>query len=207
MVKYHVLCHSSIRIETDEVIYFDPFKINKTVNDADIVFITHSHYDHYSIEDIRKVDNGKTLYVMPLSMKKEANALSKKRIVFVEPNKSYDVDGIKVDVTPAYNINKPFHKEEFKWVGYVLTLENKKYYVMGDTDETKEALKVKCDYLFIPIGGTYTMDYNDAAICANRIKPSVVIPTHYGLIVGDMHDGAKFSSLIDKTINVDLEIR
>ena len=208
MVKYQVLCHSSIRIQTDkEIIYFDPFRVKGEPNDASLIFITHPHYDHFSIEDIKKVDNGNTLYVMPLSMKKEAvNLPFKRRIMFVEPSQNYQINTTVFSTIVAYNVNKPFHKREYGWVGYILSLEGKKYYVMGDTDDTIEAENVRADVVFAPIGGTYTMDGDDAAACVNKIHPSVAVPIHYGSIVGDKKEASRFASLLDAGIASDIEL-
>jgi len=208
MVAYKVLVHSSIRFDySGIIIYFDPFKIQGNPNDADLIFITHSHYDHYSIEDIRKVDNGKTLYIMPETMIGKIEQIPfKRRIIGVKQTGSYEANGIYFQTVPAYNIQKPFHKKEFGWVGYIITLDNQKYYIMGDTDDTKEAEQVKADVVFAPVGGTYTMDANDAAHAVNMIHPKIGIPIHYGLLVGDQSDAKKFSSLLDSGIASDIEL-
>ena len=101
---------------------------------------------------------------------------------------------------PAYNKNKQFHPKEKEWVGYIIKMEGTTYYIAGDTDYTKEASKVKCDVAFVPIGGTYTMNYVEAAALINKIKPKYVIPIHYGTIVGNPEDGILFKELLDKKI-------
>lgn len=188
---------SSIKIND---IYFDPFKIDEELHDARIIFITHPHYDHFDVTSIKKVMNESTVFIVP----KDQEILNKLRgynVVQVEPGFEYNMFNIKFKTVAAYNIDSSFHKKEYGWLGYVLYLD-RSYYIMGDTDDIKEAYQVKCDYLFIPIGGTYTMDYKKAALLTNSIKPKVVIPIHYGTIVGKKDDGIKFSNLIDKEIEV-----
>ena len=197
-----VLCHSSIRISKGKVIYIDPFKIDKTYNDADIVFVTHDHYDHYSEEDINKVKKENTIIVAPvdLSSKLLQIGLKQENIIIVEPNKKYEIFNIKFETIHAYNINKPFHPKKNNWVGYVIEIEGVKYYIAGDTDITEENKKVKCDVALIPVGGTYTMNAKEAAELINVIKPQIAVPTHYGSIVGKVKDGAEFIKLLDSEI-------
>ena len=120
--KIEVLCHASIRIEGEKVIYFDPFKIDKNYNDADFIFITHDHYDHYSEEDIDKVKKKDTIIIAPTQLltKILKKGFEKDYILMVEPNKQYEVKGLKFETIPAYNINKKFHPKENEWVGYII---------------------------------------------------------------------------------------
>ena len=157
------LYHSSIRINKEKTIYIDPFKIDRNYNDADIVFITHDHYDHYSEEDIDKVINENTTIIIPdeLLTKLLRKGINKNAIITVEPNKNYMVQGIKFETIPAYNINKTFHPKENGWVGYVIEINGIKYYIAGDTDITEENKKVKCDVAFVQAGGTYTMNFRE----------------------------------------------
>lgn len=204
-----VLCHSSIKINTeDRVIYIDPFRIKEETHDADIIAITHSHYDHFSEEDINKVKNERTkiLVTMDLLDRTLELGFNKENITVVVPNNTYRVFDIEINTIPSYNIDKKFHPKENNWVGYILTLENKKIYIAGDTDITEENMKVKCDIALIPVGGTYTMTHKEAAYLINNIKPEVSIPTHYGEIVGEKQDGIEFSKLIDKNIKVEIQI-
>ena len=201
-----VLCHSSIRFSKKKIIYFDPFKIEENYNDADVIFITHDHYDHYSEEDIDKVVKEDTIIVVPEDLKTKLlkKGLKEKNIITVRPNENYTVKNIEFKTIPAYNVNKQFHPKENAWVGYLLEIEGVTYYIAGDTDITEENKKVKCDVAFVPVGGTYTMDYKEAAELINEIKPKVAVPTHYGSIVGSKDDGAKFAKLVDKDIEVEI---
>ena len=197
-----VLCHSSIRINKEKTIYIDPFKIDRNYNDADIIFITHDHYDHYSEEDIDKVINESTVIVIPeeLLTKVLKKGINKDAIVTVEPNKKYMVQGIKFETVPAYNTNKTFHPKENDWVGYVIELNDIRYYIAGDTDITEENKKVKCDVAFVPVGGTYTMDFKEAAQLVNEIQPKVAVPIHYGSIVGTKQDAEEFIKLLHTNV-------
>ena len=188
---------SSIKINN---IYFDPYKIEKEYKDAKIIFITHSHYDHFDIESIKKIENENTIFVIP-NDESIKTKLDNRKIYVIEPDNKYKVQNIKFKTVPAYNKNKPYHKKEYGWVGYIIYLD-KKYYIMGDTDNIKEAENISCNHLFIPIGGTYTMDYKEAAKLTNIIKPKIVTPIHYGTIVGKKEDGEKFKKLINKETEV-----
>lgn len=197
-----VLYHSSIRINKEKIIYIDPFKINKNYNDADIIFITHDHYDHYSEEDIDKVINENTTIIIPdeLLTKLLRKGINKNAIITVEPNKNYMVQGIKFETISAYNTNKTFHPKENGWVGYIIIINGIRYYIAGDTDITEENKQVKCDVAFVPVGGTYTMDFKEAASLINEIKPKIAIPIHYGSIVGTEQDAIDFIKLLHPEI-------
>ena len=197
-----VLCHSSIRMKRDRTIYFDPFQINHDYNDADILLITHDHYDHYSEEDIDRVVKKDTIVVAPMDLKEKLlnHGFQIEQIVLVEPNQNYQIKGIEVHTIPAYNTNKAFHKKEYGWVGYLIMLDEITYYIAGDTDITEENLQVRCDVAFVPVGGTYTMTYEEAARLVNQIHPKIAVPIHYGSIVGTKEDGKKFSELLDPDI-------
>ena len=203
-----VLYHSSIRIKKDLVIYFDPFKINKEYNDADIIFITHNHYDHYSPEDIKKVRKKDTVVVAPIDLLDDLLLLlfAKESIILVKPDEKYNVKGIDFKTIRAYNINKNFHLKEYNWVGYLVTIKDIIYYIAGDTDVTDENKQVKCDVAFVPVGGTYTMDYKEAAKFVNEIKPKIAVPTHYGEVVGSKEDGKNFSRLLNSNIKYKIYI-
>ncbi len=198
-----VLCHSSIRIEEDKIIYVDPFKIEQKYNDADYIFCTHSHYDHFSPEDIEKVKKEDTTIIVPRDIEEQARNIFNDNVVIVEPAKEYQIKDLKFKTTYAYNINKKFHPKENKWVGYIIELNNKKYYIAGDTDNIEEIQNIECDIALIPIGGTFTMDYKESAELANTIKADIVIPTHYGSIVGEKEDAIKFKELVkDKKVEI-----
>lgn len=209
MLEYiEVLCHSSIKINKEKVIYIDPFKIDKNYNDADMIFVTHDHYDHYSEEDIDKIKKEDTIIIAPeeLLTKLLKKGFRKDSIITVEPNKEYMIQGMKFETIPAYNTNKQFHPKENGWVGYIIEIKGVRYYIAGDTDITEENRKVKCDVAFVPVGGTYTMDFKEAATLVNEIKPKMAIPIHYGDIVGTKQDAIDFSKLLHPEIKCEILI-
>lgn len=204
-----VLCHSSIKINKGKVIYIDPFRINEEYNDADIIIVTHDHYDHYSEEDIQKIRKEDTTIVIPKDLSEKVSKLcfDKNNIVEVEPNKNYIVKDLKIETVPAYNINKQFHPKENNWVGYIIEINNIRYYIAGDTDITEDNKKVKCDVAFVPVGGTYTMNSEEAAQLINYIKPKIAIPTHYAEIVGTKQDANNFINLVAPDIRCEILIK
>ena len=197
------LGHSTIKInKNNKIIYIDPYNISDGINDADYIFITHNHYDHFSEEDIKKVKNNETIIIITEdlytnTLKSGFNGMN---IITVKPNENYQVEGIKFSTIPAYNKNKTFHPKENNWVGYIIELEGSKYYIAGDTDITEENKKVKCDVAFVPVGGTYTMDFKEAAHLINEIKPKIAVPIHYGSIVGTKQDATDFVKLLHPNI-------
>ncbi len=194
--------HSSIRIDGENVLYFDPFRIKKEINDGDVVFVTHAHYDHFSPEDIRKVSHQNTVFVMPKSMKEEAAdyGYTAENTVFLEAGDLTSISGMIVEAIPSYNTDKPMHPKSIGWLGYIVTVEGIRIYVAGDCDAMPE--DVDCQIAMIPIGGTYTMNPKEAAQWINRMKPDVAIPTHYGTLVGTLADADAFEPLVFETVSV-----
>lgn len=194
-----VFCHNSIKITGSKVIYIDPFRIENDFHDADYIFSTHTHYDHFSEDDIEKLLKEDTIIITPDSSRELACDLTRdrNRVVIVEPDNEYEVKGIKFSTTYAYNTETLFHTKKENWVGYIIEFEGVKYYIAGDTDNIKEIRNVECDVAFIPIGGKYTMNYTEAAALANSIKAKIVVPTHYGCIIGEKEDAEKFANLVE----------
>ena len=204
-----VYTQSSIRILTSAgPVYFDPFQMKEAPRDAAFVLITHDHYDHFSPEDLEKVISESTILIVPEKMEDKAIAadLPVAQIETVVPGEAYEIGGLAFETVPAYNKIKPFHPKSAGWVGYILEEADKRIYIAGDTDMTKENAAVSCDIALIPIGGTYTMDAKKAAELINTIRPAVVIPTHYGSIVGKKEDGDTFARLIKPPVRVELRL-
>ena len=201
------LGHSTIKIlDKDKVIYIDPYNIKEDKKDADIIFITHAHYDHFSEEDIIKIKNENTIIVITEDIYNKVIELGflEKKIIKVMPKEEYKIGNIRFQTIPAYNIDKKFHPKENMWVGYLININNIRYYFAGDTDITDENKKVECDVAFLPVGGTYTMDYKEAAELANIIRPKIVVPIHYGIIVGTKEDALNFKNFINKDIECEI---
>lgn len=199
-----VIYQSAVRIAREgKVIYFDPYKILENKNDADVIFITHDHSDHFSPKDIDKVRKADTKLVVPEKMAKQAAKLgiASEDFMAVTPGKQYDVCDISFETIPAYNKLKPFHPKKSGWTGYLVNLGGVRYYIAGDTDATNENKQVRCDVAFVPIGGTYTMNPKEAAELVNCIRPKVAVPTHYGCIVGKKEDADEFGKALDSGIS------
>lgn len=202
--KISINAHSSIAIDGEAKVYVDPYLVKEAVNDADVIFITHDHFDHLSKDDFIKMIKEDTIFVIPESCVKSAvkAGIPKTHIRTMNAGDELELPGVCALAVPAYNIGKPFHPKENGWLGYVLTIDGVRIYIAGDTDVTEEAKAVKCDIAMIPAGGTYTTDAKQAAELANAIAPKVAIPTHYGADVGKMKDGEVFAKNIDSGIEV-----
>ncbi len=196
-----VLYHSCIRMNKEKMIYIDPYHIEKNYNDADMIFITHDHYDHYSEEDIDKVRKNNTIFIVPENLlnKLIKKGINDENIITLDPGDAENIDGIKVEAIHSYNIDKPFHPKENNWLGYVIEIDGVRYYIAGDTDITEENKKIKCDVAFVPVGGTYTMNFSEAAQLINIIKPKIAVPIHYGSVVGTKQDATDFVKLLYPT--------
>lgn len=193
--------HSSIRLDVGDILYFDPFEVTEEKHDADIVFITHDHFDHFSPDDLAKVKNDDTVIIAPESTKDnilQNSGVKPEKCIFVVPGRNYEIEGLLVEVIPSYNVGKQFHTKEMNWCGYVVTVNDTSYYVAGDTDVVPEICEVKCDVALIPVGGTYTMTHEEAVEFVEKAKPAVVIPTHYGTLAGEKTDGPNFKALVEK---------
>ncbi|MBQ3466723.1 MAG: MBL fold metallo-hydrolase [Oscillospiraceae bacterium] len=204
-----VLTHSSIRIQSgDTVLYVDPYKVSGRPQDADFVFITHDHFDHFSPEDIEKVSCEKTILVVPEKMRDKVlqEADETQGIIPVKPDAPYDINGFSFETIPAYNRLKPFHPKTAGWVGYIFCLDGKRIYVAGDTDATPDAKKVQCDVALVPVGGTYTMNASQAAELVNTIRPAAAIPTHYGSVAGSAADAESFREKVDPAVHVEIKM-
>jgi L-ascorbate metabolism protein UlaG (beta-lactamase superfamily) len=189
----HWLGQSAFRIEDDSIqIYIDPFKLPANLPKADIIFITHAHFDHFSVDDITGIKKDGTIIVGT----KDITSKIDKGAVTVVPEQNYTVGKLKVTTVPAYNLDKKFHPKGNNWVGYIITLSNgQKIYHAGDTDFTPEMQKIITDIALLPCGGIYTMTARQAAEAANTFKPKVLIPMHWGDIVGSKADAEEVKKL------------
>ncbi len=204
-MQIEVFTQSSIKLSGNKIIYFDPFKIDKNYYDADYIFITHNHYDHYDEASIKKIMKDDTKIIAPRILAENIQKITSNNII-VEPNENHELEDLTFKTTPAYNLNKDFHPKSANYVGYLITISNTTYYIMGDTDAIEENKDIVTDICFIPIGGKYTMDVQEAANYINELKPKIAIPIHYGSIVGDISLGEEFKKLVNNEIKVDIYI-
>ncbi len=190
--KIRFLGHASFILESGVTVAIDPFEV-PVREKVDYIFITHSHYDHCSPEDITVLsDYEKTTIICTKDCRDKLKGIAKK-IIVVEPSKTYDA-GIKFKTIPAYNISKPFHPKSNGWVGYIIYLKESIYHA-GDTDFIPEMKGLKPDIFLVPVGGTYTMNAREAAMAADAVLPGRAIPMHYGKIIGGTEDAETFKKL------------
>ncbi len=199
--------HSSIRLQTSlgTVIYVDPFGFETEPHDANLILITHTHFDHFSPDDIARVRTPNTVFVMPAYNTREfiEAGFTNEDVAFLVPyEKAMPLPGIEVETVPAYNVSKRFHPEDEAWVGYVVGIDDMRVYIAGDTDDLPENRTIECDVALVPVGGTYTMDAREAAAFVNALRPTVAIPEHYGTVAGSADDGETFAKLVDPDIQV-----
>jgi L-ascorbate metabolism protein UlaG (beta-lactamase superfamily) len=188
--KIHWLGHDSFRLEGEVTVYIDPWKLPPNSPKADIILITHDHYDHCSPEDVAKIQKADTVIVtIPAAARK-----LKGEVKTVKPGDKITVKGIEIEAVPAYNTDKPFHPKGAGHVGFIVTLGGKRIYHAGDTDFIPEMKGLKVDIALLPVSGTYVMTAEEAAKAADAIKPEVAIPMHYGEIVGSERDAERFKN-------------
>jgi L-ascorbate metabolism protein UlaG (beta-lactamase superfamily) len=196
-LKIEWLGHASVKISNRKVLYFDPYHISSKEK-ADFILITHEHFDHFSMEDIKKIAKPSTI----IFASSQCEVSGEWKVFHLSPGEEKVEEGLKVEAIPAYNINKSFHLKSEEKLGYVVTIEGKRIYHAGDTDLIPEMSSLKgIDIAFLPVGGTYTMNAEEAARAVEIIKPKVAVPIHYGSIVGSKKDAEKFKSLV-KTAKV-----
>jgi L-ascorbate metabolism protein UlaG (beta-lactamase superfamily) len=184
------LGHASFRIcYEDKVIYIDPWKLKESGGDATLVLVSHSHYDHYSQEDIVKVSGPDAKLIASADVIAQAKAGEA-----ILPGLTVALEGIWIKGVPAYNPDKQFHPKASNWVGFVIEIGSKRIYYAGDTDLTEEMKALKdIDIALLPVGGTYTMDANEAAEATMHIKPKLAVPYHWGDIIGGRNDAEQFA--------------
>jgi L-ascorbate metabolism protein UlaG (beta-lactamase superfamily) len=187
---------SAYRWDGDGVtLYIDPWGVTDPAP-ADVVFITHAHGDHFSMEDLDKVRGDGTKFFAPRDVADELTG----DVVPVAPGDDVHVGSISGQAVPAYNIAEERlqnHPKANRWVGYVLDLGGTTYYHAGDTDHVPELDAVRADVAFLPIGGTYTMEAPEAAGLAKAIGPQIAVPMHYGFVVGAPSEAERFAREAD----------
>ena len=197
------LGHDSFLITYDgKRIYIDPYKIDGK-GEADIVLITHEHFDHLSIEDLEKIVSGATQIIAAEQCKGKLEEWGKGVRRYVKPGDRLSLDDVKVEAVPAYNLTKfkapgvVFHPKDAGGVGYVVEVKGVRIYHAGDTDFIPEMRELKVDVALVPVSGTFVMTADEAARAVNTFKPKVAIPMHYGAIVGTEGDARKFKELAE----------
>jgi len=195
--KIHWLGHDGFRIDAGKIIYLDPYQMNSTVP-ADIILVSHDHFDHCSPDDIKKIQKKGTIIVTD---KASAGKLTGERRI-MKPGDKVTVAGIEIEAVPSYNINKQFHPKADGKLGFIITVDGVRLYHAGDTDFIPEMKNIRADIALLPVSGTYVMTADEAAQAALAIKPKVAIPMHYGAIVGSDADAKTFAEKLKCKVNV-----
>lgn len=192
----HWLGHDSFGLDGPVAIYFDPYKLPGTQPRANLVLVSHEHYDHCSPDDVKKVRGPKTVVLAGGAASKGLRGARA-----VKPGERLTVAGVEVEMVRAYNVNKfrapgvPFHPREADHVGYVVTVGGVRLYFAGDTDHIPEMADIDCDVALIPVSGTYVMTVEEAAEAARTISPQIAVPMHFGSGIGTADDGQRFADL------------
>ncbi|MEJ2068524.1 MAG: MBL fold metallo-hydrolase [Deltaproteobacteria bacterium] len=195
--KIHWLGHAGFRVDGSKTVYIDPFKIAVGPT-ADLVLSTHTHYDHYSPEDVKKISDGNTTLVVS----KDADPDFPGEVIKLSPGEEIEVKGMTVRATPAYNVEKQFHPKASGWLGYLLTIDNGTIYHTGDSDFIPEMKGIVADVALVPIGGKFTMVAAEGARAVKAMDVKAAVPMHWGEIVGDESDARRFKELVGDAANV-----
>lgn len=194
---FHWLGHSGIRIDGSKRIYVDPYRIS-CKDPADLILITHEHYDHFSPEDIQKISTARTVLVKPGKPRIDISFEQRS----VSPGEQFTLQDISIQTVPSYNIGKPFHPLASHNVGYIFNVDGIVYYHAGDTDLIPEMETIRCDVAFLPVDGTYTMSPEKAAEAAALIHPKVAVPIHWGSVAGSRQNAETFSRLCSCDVHI-----
>lgn len=181
-------------------IYFDPFQLGPGLPPADIICISHAHYDHCSPADVLAIQQPSTLIVTEI----QAAAKLTGKIVTLAPGERREVEGVTIEAVPAYNTNKQFHPQANHWLGFILTVDGVRVYHAGDTDYVPEMKNIRADIALLPVSGTYVMTAEEAAQAAMAIGPKIAVPMHYAAIVGTTDDAARFAAALAGRVRVEI---
>jgi len=201
-IKITWLGHDGFRIQNGQTIYVDPFQIGGNHPKADVVLVSHEHFDHLSPDDLKKIIGPNTVIIAHHQSHAELSKLKAKEVKIMKPGDKIKVGKLEVEAVPAYNLNKfrepgkVFHPKEDGKLGFVLTVNGVRIYHAGDTDQIPEMKGIKPEIALLPVSGTYVMTANEAAEAVASINPKLVIPMHFGAIVGERKDAESFKKLV-----------
>ncbi|ROQ93565.1 MBL fold metallo-hydrolase [Desulfosoma caldarium] len=196
--KIHWLGHDAFRVDGSKILYFDPYEIQGGPS-ADVILISHEHFDHCSPQDVAKIQQPQTVIVTDAASARKLSG----NVRVVRPGDRLDLDGVLINVLPAYNVNKKFHPKAAGMLAFVVTMDGISYYHAGDTDLIPEMSGLQVDIAFLPVSGTYVMDAQEAVQAAKMISPKMAaIPMHYGAIVGSEQDAQRFQKALEGLVHV-----
>ncbi len=209
-IEINWLHHDCFQINNGKtIVYTDPYKVQNTYKNADIIVITHDHYDHMDLNSIKKLITPKTQIVAQKDCKDALDPLENEKM-FVSPGEIVIIDGVRIEAVPSYNVNKfrqgneVFHPKEKGNVGFIITISGIRVYLAGDTDVIPEMENIRTDVALLPVSGIYVMTPEEAAQAAAIIRPSLAIPMHYGSGIGTEEDAEKFKKLLSGRIRVEI---
>jgi len=185
------LGHDAFKIAASKIIYLDPFELAGDLEPADVICITHEHHDHCSPDDVAKMRREDTVVVAAESCRGMLDG----DVRYVKAGDTVTIGELSIEAIPAYNVNKKFHPREAGGVGYVLTVDGTTIYHAGDSDPIPEMEGLEVDIAMLPVSGVYVATADEAVEAANKIRPKLVIPMHYGSIVGSRADAERFKEL------------
>lgn len=192
-VEITYLKHAGFKIKGSKVLYIDPYEVPENLEKADLILVTHDHFDHLDIKSIKRLSKADTTLVTPKGCFVEGYDTCS-----LDESEERVVKDVKIKTVPAYNVNKPFHKKG--GVGYIVEIDGIRIYHAGDTDRIPEMKSIEVDVALLPIGGTYTMDVKEAVEAAWDIKAKVYIPMHYGAIPNTKADPEEFRLRVPKAV-------
>jgi len=201
----HWLGHDSFRLDGSSTVYIDPWKLAADAPPADLILITHDHYDHFSPDDIARLSTPRTTLIGPASVTAQVDGVA---AVTLSAGETATLGGVTVTAVPAYNIDKfrqpgeVFHPRAAGGLGYIVELDGRRIYHAGDTDAIPEMRDVRCDVALLPVSGTYVMTAEEAAEACRMISAAAAVPMHYGDIVGTAADAARFEGLCEVPVTV-----
>lgn len=191
------LGHDSFRVDAGRIVYFDPYQIAGGPK-ADLILVSHDHFDHCSPEDVAKIQQPKTVVIT----EKDSAKKLKGNVRVVKPGDALTVAGVKVEAVPSYNVDKDFHPRKSGWLGFIVELDGIRIYHAGDTDLIPEMKDFQTDIALVPVSGTYVMTVDQAVKATLTMKPKLAIPMHYGAIVGNEEDAQKFKKGLEGKVEV-----
>ncbi|MEZ0319459.1 MAG: MBL fold metallo-hydrolase [Pyrobaculum sp.] len=204
------LGHDSFRIvKGGVVVYIDPYQLQVSEPKADVILVTHEHFDHCDPPSIQKIAKPSTQVVAP-RVARQCVARAVQSVVEVAPGQVLTLGELKITAYPAYNLNKfrdpargvVFHPREDGRVAYLLEWGGVRIFHAGDSDFVPEFREVRADVVLVPVSGVYVMTPQEAADFINTIMPKVAIPMHYGSIVASRREAEEFSRLVKPGVEV-----